>query len=361
MKYPFAAALAVLALHVHAQEEGAPAPPVAANASGVVVYGSIDGGLRHQTNVDAQGDGVTTVGSNGTFRSNRLGFRASEAIGGGNKVNVVLEAGFNSGTGALNNSNNVLFQRQATVGLAGGWGALDVGRNYTVAYRTILAFDPFKFRYPSITYVLSATNGIRKDNDVQYTGTFGDWTTRAEWALGEVAGNADAGTTKALGANYAHGGLRAGASYSIAEQNAGTTAAPSYRDYHHAALGASYDFGGVMLAAGHIAQAQATAARATTSTWNWFGGSVQLTQGVDFTAAWYRNDAYNAKATAAAAVGDARKDLAMAGVTYVLSRRTTLYAEADRTKLKGGFATGGTTKLNQTRQSGLAAGMMHMF
>ena len=51
----------------------------------------------------------------------------------------------------------------------------------------------------------------------------------------------------------------------------------------------------------------------------------------------------------------------MLGMTYTLSKRTTLYAEVDRTKLAGGFATGGTTKLNQTRQSGVAAGIMHTF
>jgi predicted porin len=359
MKYPLAAALAVVSLHAYAQDEGA--LPVTSTGSPVTIYGSFDGGLRHVTNVDAQGDDNTTVSSNGTFRSNRLGFLGSEALGGGNKANFVLELGFNSGTGALNNTNNVLFQREAHVGLSGNWGALDVGRNYTVAYRTILAFDPFKFRYPSITYVLSATNGIRKDNDVQYTGTFGDWTTRAAWSLGEVAGDVDYGTTKALGVNYAHGGLRAGASYSIAEQNTGTSSLPSYRDYSHSALGAAYDFGALTLSVGHVAQRQDTSTRATTSTWNWVGGSYQLSPRFNFTAAWYRNDAYNATATAAAAVGDARKDLFMTGITYGLSKRTTLYGEIDRTRLDGGYATGGTTKLNQTHQGGMAAGMMHVF
>jgi predicted porin len=358
-----AAALAALSLHAHAQsEEGAAeSPKTGGGNAAVTIYGSIDGGLRHETNVDPEGNSDTTISSNGTFRSNRLGFRGSEEIGGGNKVNFTLEMGFNSGTGALNNTNNVIFQREAHVGVSGAWGALDVGRNYTVAYRTILAFDPFKFRYPSITYVLSSTNGIRKDNDVQYTGRFGDWTARAEWALGEVTGDSDAGTTKALGVNYAHGGLKAGASYSIAKQNAGTGSAPNYRDYDHLALGAAYDFGDLSLAVGHIKQTQETTTRDTTSTWDWFGGSYQLTQRLDLTAAWYRNNAYNAKASAAAAIGDARKDMFITGLTYLLSKRTTLYAEVDRTKLKGGFATGGTTKLNQTRQNGMAAGIMHMF
>ncbi|WP_296951462.1 porin [uncultured Massilia sp.] len=364
MKHPLAAAvLAALSLHAHAQsDEGGPAPSPRAGASAVVIYGSIDGGLRHETNVDPEGNSDTTMSSNGTFRSNRLGFRGSEDIGGGNRVNFALEMGFNAGTGALNNTSNTIFQRQAVVGLSGDWGALDLGRNYTVAYRTILAFDPFRYRYPSITYVLSSTNGIRKDNDLQYTGRFGDWTARAEWALGEVPGDTDYGTTKAVGLNYAHGGLKAGASYSIAKQNAGTGSAPAWRDYDHYALGASYDFGALTLSAGHIKQEQKTlTARANTSAWDWAGGRYEITPRFDVTAAWYRNKAYNTKATAAAAVGDARKTMYIAGVTYSLSRRTTLYAEIDRTRLEGGFASGGTTKLNQTRQSGIAAGIMHTF
>ncbi|UGQ46191.1 porin [Massilia endophytica] len=343
-----AAVLAALSSHAFAQ-------------SGVVVYGSFDGGLRHETNIDPEGSSVTTMSSNGTFRSNRLGFRGSEDIGNGMKVNFVLEAGFNSGTGALNNTNGVLFQREAHVGVSGKYGAIDMGRNYTAAYRTIIAFDPFKYRYPSVTYVLSSTAGTRKDNDIQYTGRFGDWTARAEYALGEQPGSSDNGTTKALGLNYSANGLKAGAVYTKSEQNVGTAANQNYRDFDHYAFGASYELGPVTFAAGHVKQEQATTTRDNTSTWDWVGASYQVTERFDITGALYRNKAYNTKASAAAAVGDSRKDLLMLGVTYELSRRTTLYAELDRTKLEGGFATGGTTKLNQTRQRGMAAGMMHTF
>lgn len=342
------AATATLSLHAHAQ-------------TGVTVYGSFDGGVRHETNVDRDGNDLTRISSNGTYRPNRLGFRGSEDLGDDLKANFVLELGFNSGTGALNNTNNVLFQREAHVGIGNKYLSLDIGRNYSAAYRAIQAFDPFKFRYPSITYTLSSTNGIRKDNDVQLTGRYGDWTARLEWAPGEIAGDSNAGTTKALALNYARGGLKAGASYSFGKQNAGTTAAPLYRDYDHKAYGASYDFGAFAVAAGHVEQEQETASRAGTSKWDWVGGSYQLTNNMDFTLAWYRNKVYTARATAAAAVGDGQKDLLIAGISYDLSKRTTLYAEIDRTRLRGGLASGGTERLNQTRQSGIAAGILHAF
>lgn len=349
MKVRIAVALcATLSLHAHAQ-------------GNVTVYGSFDGGARHETNIDRDGNNLTTISSNGTFRPNRLGFRGSESLGGDVKVNFVLELGYNTGTGALNNSNGILFQRAANVGISNRHLSLEVGRNYSAAYRAIQAFDPFKFRYPSITYVLSSTNGIRKDNDVQVTGRYGPWTARLEWAPGEIAEDGDAGTTKALALNYSKAGLKAGASYSMSKGNAGTNASPDYRDYDHIAYGASYDFGAFSLAVGHVEQEQETVARPGTQEWNWVGGSYQISKNADFTLAWYRNKVYTARQTAAAAVGDGRKDLLMAGVSYDLSKRTTLYAEIDRTRLKGGLARGGSTRLDQHRQSGIAAGMMHSF
>ena len=51
---------------------------------------------------------------------------------------------------------------------------------------------------------------------------------RAEYALGEVEGNVNAGVTKAVGCTYISGPFKLGASYASATQNVGTTAAPSY-------------------------------------------------------------------------------------------------------------------------------------
>jgi predicted porin len=329
--------------------------------SNVTVYGSIDGGLRNLTNSNAAGDSVLTMGSNGDFRSNRLGFRGEEDLGGGLRANFVLESGFNTGTGALNNSNGILFQREAHVGVSGQFGAIDVGHQYTVAYKTALAFDPFIYRYPSITYALSATAGTRKDNDVQYTGKFGDVAVRAEYALGEVAGSNSNGSTQALGANYASGPLKLGASYTQSSQNVGSASVPNYKDFDHYNVGGAYTFGQLTAAVGYVSSVQQTATRDTTSKWTWAGLSYKLASPLSLTAAWYRTRAFNAAGSAAVAAGDAKKNLYMAGLTYDLSKRTNLYAEVDVARLDGGYATGGTTKLNQSSQTGVSAGIMHMF
>ena len=91
---------------------------VSAQTSAVTVYGSIDGGVRYQTNVDAAGNGLLSTTS-GNYYPNRLGFRGKEDLGNGLNAHFQLESGFNDKTGALDNTNNVLFNRTAAVGLGG--------------------------------------------------------------------------------------------------------------------------------------------------------------------------------------------------------------------------------------------------
>jgi len=176
-----------------------------APASVVTLYGSFDGGIRRTSNVNANGDSNLTMGSNGTYNSNRLGFKGTEDLGGGNNAHFNLEIGFNTGTGTTDNAANTLFNRAANVGIGGAWGSIDLGRQYTVAFKTVGTYDPFNYKYTGIIPAVGATAGVRNNNDVQYTGTFGAITARAEWALGEVAGSNSSGSTKAVGVGYSAG------------------------------------------------------------------------------------------------------------------------------------------------------------
>lgn len=329
--------------------------------SSVTMYGSIDGGVRNLTNVDPAGDSQLTMASNGTFRSNRLGFKGSEELGGGLKANFVLEAGFVTATGALNNTNNQLFQREARVGLSGDFGSIDVGRQYTIAYKTILSFDPFNYRYPSITYALSSTAGTRDSNALVYSKRVGDVTVRAGYALGEVAGSTANASKAAVGAVYARGPVRLGAVYTRAKPNVGAATTPDYQDYRHYALGGAYIVGALTASVGYVNEEQATPGLDNTAEWEWAGLSWRISPRISLTGAWYRNDVYNTRANAKADAGDGRKDQFIVGMTYDFSKRTNFYAEVDYNKLDGAFARGGTKLLNQTQQTGIAAGIMHMF
>lgn len=150
------------------------------------------------------------MGSTGTFNSNRLGFKGVEDLGGGMNAHFTLESGFNTGTGALDVANTI-FNRTAAVCLGGSRGSLDFGRQYTVAFKTIASYDPFGYKYPGIADAVRSTAGVRYDNDIQYIGTFGPLTVRAEYALGEQAGNTSAGSNMAIGGTYAAGPLSVGA------------------------------------------------------------------------------------------------------------------------------------------------------
>jgi predicted porin len=348
MKYLVVAVLGALSANAMAQ-------------SSVTVYGSIDGGLRELTNVNSAGDSQLTMASNGTFRSNRLGFKGSEDLGNGLKANFVLESGFVTGTGALNNTTNQIFQREARIGLSGDFGSLDLGRQYTIAYKTILSFDPFNYRYPSITYALSSTAGTRDSNAIVYSKKVGDVTVRAGYALGEVPGSTADGSKGAVGAVYASGPVRLGAVYTKAKQNVGTTAAPVYDDYKHYALGGAYIIGALTASVGYVNETQATQTLDNTAKWEWAGLAYQLSPRVSLTGAWYRNTVFNTKASSKAAAGDGKKDQYIVGMTYDFSKRTNFYAEVDYNKLDGAFAMAGTKPLNQSHQTGMAAGIMHMF
>jgi hypothetical protein len=126
---------------------------LASAQSNVTVYGTIDGGVRYQTNTNAAGDSLSTQTS-GHYLANRLGFRGEEDLGGGLKALFTLESGFFTDTGAQDVAGNI-FNRTAAVGIGNKNHTLMLGRQYTIAYRIIGAYDPFSFRFPTLAPLIS--------------------------------------------------------------------------------------------------------------------------------------------------------------------------------------------------------------
>src|ERR1700735_341197 len=172
--------------------------------SSVVLYGSLDGGLRNLVNGTKAGGAALTMASNGTYNSNRWGFIGTEDLGGGMSANFNLEAGYVLSTGANTKSTGIEFQRTATVGLGGAWGNVDIGHQFTLQHYLIKDFEPFDFKYLGITEATLITDGNtgRDDNDIYYHGHFGPTVVRAEYAVGGVAGSFNDGSTRAFGVNY---------------------------------------------------------------------------------------------------------------------------------------------------------------
>ena len=381
---------------------------VAQAQSAVIVYGSFDGGVRQVDNVDAAGNNKTSVGSNGNYYSNRLGFKGTEDLGNGLNAHFVLESGFNTGTGAAADANR-LFGRAASVGLGGAFGSVDLGRQYSVSFETIGAYDPFNYKYTSII-PLAGTNGAaaggvsvpggaantannfggpRFDNDIKYTGKFNGVTLRAEYAPGEVAGASNMRSASAIGLAYAAGPFSVGAAFTEKKiAPVATAGQPSFTDKAWT-VGGAYAMGPFRVAAGYnnekIEGATAfgvAAAGDAKQRIGWLGGSYLITPAFELTAAWYqtRLDAPAAAAVAAGvapalvtpafvanAAGTGKRNLAILGATYSLSKRTKLYADIDTTKLDGnqvlGYSavTGITAPANENRTTGLSLGISHLF
>ncbi len=336
---------------------------VASAQTSVVIYGSFDGGVRELNNVATSASTTgnrLTMGSNGTYNSNRIGFRGTEDLGGGNNAHFLLEQGFNTGTGALDNAAGRTFNRGAFVGLGGAWGALDLGHQYTVVFKTMVAYEPFSYNYPAIVPVVGASGGntafsnnpSRYSNDVQYTGTFGPMTVRAEHSFGEVAGSTRTNSADGIATTFNGGPLVLGAAYS--KRKDGTTAAAPTFNYDVWTVGGAYTFGPARLTAGYNKQKQATTTVDTDTKLVWAGLNYDITPLVQLTGAYYRTKV-------SAAAGDGKTDMYMIGAKYLLSKRTNFYADVDYKKFGGINRINAASVNPRDNQTGVSVGINHNF
>jgi len=156
----------------------------------VTLYGILDTGVEYVSHANAAGDSVVRMpGITGELPS-RWGIRGSEDIGGGWSTVFTLESGFNTRNGGLNQGGR-LFGRQAWVGLAGPYGSLGFGRQYTMTYwaladADLLGPDIYGGTGSFDQYIPSA----RSDNTVVYKGTFSGLTFGATWSFGRDAAGA---------------------------------------------------------------------------------------------------------------------------------------------------------------------------
>jgi predicted porin len=152
--------------------------------SNVTIYGLVDAAVEHYNNANPAGDGLTRLPSlaGGMFPS-RFGLRGSEDLGNGLSAIFTLENGLQPDTGNVNQGGR-LFGRQAWVGLAGSWGALTIGRTYSMLYISTFDVDP----YGPTTYGIGSLDpfipNARHDNSVSYKGTFDRITVGATYSLG---------------------------------------------------------------------------------------------------------------------------------------------------------------------------------
>jgi len=141
----------------------AAAVPAVASAQ-VTVGGIMDGGFNSVTTKTATEVTRNQTGGNaaGALASNRLFFRGTEKIGGmtaGFHYELGLDAG---GTGDLSTTGGV---RRSVVSLAGGFGTVEIGRDYTPVFSLSCALDTSMCDNVNIGKAVylagSGTDGIR--------------------------------------------------------------------------------------------------------------------------------------------------------------------------------------------------------
>ena len=352
MKRKIAAMIAVSPLWAFAQDSN-------------VVYGVIDEGIRHGSNLSAGNtpvNGAATALSSGVNTTSRLGYRGREDLGGGLFTVYNLESGLNADVGTMLNATK-FFDRASWVGLGGPWGTLTAGRQTTPLADAVVPVDPLRVRFasfnPNIAVAALSAPGLgieygsagspsgsyRLDNSLKYTGTFGPVTGRVMYALGESLEGQSPLSSVGSGLTYESDGLVVSGAYqkfmsaNRLELDAGN-------------IGASYRFGRVTMSAtfGRV-DAQTARTSQTIQKVKSVGATYAVSEAMDLTAAYYDLDR---RRTAAMNDGYSR---IITFVEYKLSRRTKIYAEADYTNWRGNFQGSGNGK----KARGLTAGMVHSF
>jgi predicted porin len=131
--------------------------------STVTLFGGADLGYRNVTTGANKFSGMSQDG----IYSSRLGFMGTEDLGGGMKANFHFEGGMNPDVGTASGFN---FTRKSIIGLAGGFGEVRFGRDYTPLFTVAGVADPFGTNGVGSSYNLA--NAVTTSNVVATAGSF---------------------------------------------------------------------------------------------------------------------------------------------------------------------------------------------
>jgi predicted porin len=336
--------------------------------SNVTIYGTVDAGIVSERGGIA---GTATKLTSGAASASRIGFKGNEDLGGGLSAVFVLEAGVRVDTGALDNANNQLFQRQSYVGLVSKEaGTLLLGRQYTSYYETLRdVADPFGAGYAGTSKNLFPVVGDqqRTNNTIKYiTPTFNGFKGQVTYALGEQQGNATSGREYGASVNYSNGPLNASVAYN--GRNNDTATVTTNGVGHNALLAVNYDFAvakaffaygkdkGMNSAVLPNATAFSTApvAASTDSNDILVGATVPVGQAGTVMASYIRKNDKD--------VANRDADQWAVGYSYALSKRTSTYVAYAKIKNKNGASyTVGNNSESGTGDKAFNLGLKHSF
>jgi predicted porin len=328
------------------------AAPVAAFAQ-VTVYGTIDTGIRSQSKADngAGGDDSNLVVTDGLRTTNRIGFKGSEDLGGGLMANFTMEGQHASDTGAT----AINTARKSIVGLSKGGMSIDLGRDYTVNFKTQGVYDPMSYTYTGITPTAGTnTAGVRFSNLVTAGFRFGtggarvDYTTGGQQNPDGTPGN-DSGDGFGANVDFAFGPVTVAAAFSSFDQNAAGQSVDTTN------FGAVYRMGAFTFRAGW--SETDTESTDTQTPMMVFGVQYAISPTLNG-----RFGYYSLETETAGVSGQERKQFLVA-LDYYLSKRTTAYVLLDRLDLNTGTVNLGGAQSGALLDgaTGISAGIAHSF
>ena len=337
--------------------------------SSVTLYGVADAGVTYLNGLD-NWSGVTS----GNNLASRLGFRGVEDLGGGLKANFVLEGGFNldAGDGKSGGATDSGFQfkRQSTVGLAGNFGEVRLGRELTAAFNATARYDVFGsvgLGYSRLwadgdvvdanANASAVTTNQRISNALTYVSpSFSGFKVGVNYGFGETTnGNSDSSYMGA-GLMYDNGPLSLGLGLERLNNGANSVAVS---DIDAWSLGGSYDFGVAKLLAGYRESKVDRATGENKRLGYYVAATAPVGAGtVRVSYNRYENELANVKGKA---------DQFAIGYVYGLSKRTSVYGTYAYIKNKDGanlYTLGSSTQgglKNNGSQQGVQVGVSHAF
>jgi predicted porin len=327
--------------------------------STVTLYGVVDMGynttkLSTGATVNAKNAGLNSIQS-----GSRFGFKGTEDLGGGLKANFVMEYGVQPDEATTSMAN-----RQSFIGLEGGFGVLNIGRQYTLIHGVQGAMDP-NGNATAAGWLAGLTNSVRFDDMIAYTTpSISGFTATLGMGLAGSETSTAAGATKAgdvttVAAAYANGPLTVRAAYEVTKKTAlsvtepGDAAATAFSDAladrKMTSIGASYDLGVAKVSYLNTSAKAGSAADNAKATTNNFGVTVPM-GAVTLGASLSNGKITDTGTTFGKATGY------QLGASYALSKRTNAYAFLGEAKSKptGNAAANG-------KHSTMAVGLRHSF
>lgn len=337
--------------------------------SSVTLYGRLDASLAQKT---VKIDGVkqypdTKTGIDSSNLSTQFwGLQGSEDLGGGLRAIFKLESNFNIDDGSIGR-DQTLFEREANVGLSGGFGTVRFGRVYH-AYDTLFA----AVNHTDNTNINVSTGvakvgldhyAVRASNAVRYESpSFGGFRFAGTYGFGEnkLPNGSSATNQYSLAAWYAEGPITAGVAHqrqtprNTNKDSSTNKDNPDLRTHFnepalkHNLIGGGYDFGVAKLV-GSYQQAK----QGGTKDKDWQIGVKVPVGAFNFYVGYADSESKKTGATKLTADG-----WALLG-TYALSKRTTAYAGYETFDRQERQTNATTTR--KRKESNLALGIRHTF